>query len=54
MVLIDNEDSIFAFDRDNNVFRIAGVTFPHRKEARHVRDTLIDCEMIIEKVKHQF
>lgn len=51
MVLINDEDEIFAFDRDNNVFRIPDITFPHRKEGRHIKDTLVDTEMIIEKVK---
>ncbi|VDN17213.1 unnamed protein product [Gongylonema pulchrum] len=51
MVLVDDENSIYAFDRDNNVFKICGITFPHRKEPRHVRNTLLDCEMIIDKVK---
>lgn len=50
MVLIDDEDSIYAFDRDNSVFRISGISFPHRKESRHIQNTLLDCEMIIEKV----
>lgn len=50
MVLIDDEDSVFAFDRDNNVFRIPFLYFPHRKEKRHIRHTLLDCEMIIDKV----
>ncbi|VDK53935.1 unnamed protein product [Anisakis simplex] len=50
MVLINDEDEIYAFDRDNNVFRIPSITFPHRKESRHLRDTLIDAEVIIDKV----
>ncbi|TKR60943.1 hypothetical protein L596_028124 [Steinernema carpocapsae] len=51
LVLINGEDEIFAFDRDNNVFQLP-LTFPHRKENRHVADTLVDCEMILDKVKH--
>ncbi|EFO19544.1 hypothetical protein LOAG_08948 [Loa loa] len=51
MVLIDDEDSIYAFDRNNHVFKISCITFPHKKEFRHIQNTLLDCEMIIEKVK---
>lgn len=51
MVLIDDEDSIYAFDRNNNVFKISCIIFPHKKEFRHIRNTLLDCEMIIEKVQ---
>uniref|UniRef100_A0A915BLY8 mRNA-capping enzyme n=1 Tax=Parascaris univalens TaxID=6257 RepID=A0A915BLY8_PARUN len=50
MMLINDEDEIYAFDRDNNVFRIPSISFPHRKEARHIRDTLVDTEVIIDKV----
>ncbi|KHN80906.1 mRNA-capping enzyme [Toxocara canis] len=50
MVLINDDDEVYAFDRDNNVFRIPSVTFPHRKESRHIKDTLIDTEIIIDKV----
>uniref|UniRef100_A0A915PZ12 mRNA-capping enzyme n=1 Tax=Setaria digitata TaxID=48799 RepID=A0A915PZ12_9BILA len=51
MVLIDDEDSIYAFDRNNHIFKISCITFPHKKEFRHIQNTLVDCEMIIEKVK---
>lgn len=51
MVLIDDEDSIYAFDRNNNVFKLSCITFPHKKEFRHIQNTLLDCEMIIEKVQ---
>ncbi|VDD90364.1 unnamed protein product [Enterobius vermicularis] len=51
LVLINGEDKIFAFDRDNNVFRIPNVTFLSAHEDRHLRATLVDAEMIIDKVK---
>lgn len=50
LVLIKDEDQIYAFDRDNNVFELNGISFPHRKHDRHVRDTLVDAEMIIEHI----
>lgn len=50
-MLINGEDKIFAFDRDNNVFRIPNVTFLSAHEDRHLRATLVDAEMIIDKVK---
>ncbi|KAK0410615.1 hypothetical protein QR680_005235 [Steinernema hermaphroditum] len=50
LVLIHGEGEVFAFDRDNNVFQLP-ISFPHRKEERHVSDTLCDCEMIIDNNK---
>ncbi|CEF63181.1 mRNA-capping enzyme [Strongyloides ratti] len=49
LVLIKDEDEIYAFDRDNNVFKINNLYFPHRKEIRHIKDTLVDTEIIMEK-----
>lgn len=51
LVLINGEEKIFAFDRDNNVFRIPDVTFLSAHEDRHLKSTLVDAEMIIDKVK---
>lgn len=42
MMLIDNEDEVYFFDRDHCVFKVHGLKFPHRKERRHLKDTLID------------
>jgi mRNA-capping enzyme len=50
LVLIKDEDQVYAFDRDNNVFELNGISFPHRKHDRHICDTLIDSEMIIEHI----
>lgn len=41
-MLIDKEDEVYFFDRDHCIFRVDGLRFPHRKEHRHLRDTLID------------
>lgn len=53
MVLIEGENEVYAFDRDNSVFRIPNVTFLNRKSGRHLKNTLVDAEMIIEKVKDE-
>lgn len=50
LVLIKDEDQIYAFDRDNNVFELGGISFPHRKLNRHITNTLVDAEMIIEHI----
>lgn len=52
-MLIKDKGQIYAFDRDNNVFEIPNLHFPHRKGERHVRNTLVDAEMIIEHVKSE-
>lgn len=53
MVYICDKDEIYAFDRDNEVFLIQGLTFPHRKHPRHIVNTLVDSEMIIDHVKDE-
>ncbi|PAV67098.1 hypothetical protein WR25_24634 isoform B [Diploscapter pachys] len=50
LVYIADENNIYAFDRDNEVFQIKGISFPHRKEPRHVQNTLVDTEMIIDVI----
>lgn len=43
MMLIDGEDEVYFFDRDHNVFKVHGLTFPQRKDlGRHLKDTLLD------------
>ena len=43
MMLIDGEDDVYFFDRDNNVFKVKGIRFVHKKNLqRHLRATLID------------
>lgn len=42
-MLIDGENELYFLDRDNNVFHIEGVRFPHRKDFnRHLVNTLVD------------
>ncbi|KJH53399.1 mRNA capping enzyme, catalytic domain protein [Dictyocaulus viviparus] len=53
MVYICDENEIYAFDRDNEVFLIQGLSFPHRKHPRHIVNTLVDAEMIIDHVKDE-
>ncbi|XP_018568622.1 mRNA-capping enzyme [Anoplophora glabripennis] len=51
MMLIDGEDEVYFFDRDHNIFKVDGVRFVHRKDIRrHLKDTLLDGEMVIDKV----
>lgn len=42
LMLIDGESEVYMFDRDNNVFHVSGLTFPYRKEDRHIVGTLVD------------
>nr|XP_018906582.1 PREDICTED: mRNA-capping enzyme [Bemisia tabaci] len=54
MMLIDGPDHIFFADRDNSIFQVHGVQFFHRKEPdRHLSSTLLDGEMVIDKVGGQ-
>lgn len=52
MMLIHQEKEIYFFDRDNSCFRIDGLKFPQTKElTKHIKNTLLDGEMVIDKVK---
>lgn len=42
MMLIQGDGEVFFLDRDNNVFQVKGLTFPHPQEPRILRDTLLD------------
>lgn len=43
MMLIDGEDDVYFFDRDDNVFKVNGLRFVHKKDLRrHLTATLID------------
>lgn len=54
MMLIDGPNDIYFIDRDNCVFKIEGLTFPRRKEPdRHITETLVDGEMIIDLVNNE-
>ncbi|XP_076456794.1 mRNA-capping enzyme-like [Babylonia areolata] len=52
LMLIDGKDRVYMIDRDNAVFHIPGLEFPRRKDLNaHVENTLVDGEMILDKVE---
>ncbi|XP_048350587.1 mRNA-capping enzyme isoform X1 [Sphaerodactylus townsendi] len=54
MMLIDGKDEVYMVDRDNSVFHVSNLEFPFRKDLRiHLENTLLDGEMIIDKVNGQ-
>jgi len=54
MMLIDGADEIYFADRDNCIFKVSGLTFLHRKnQTKHIANTLLDGEMVIDVVKGQ-
>uniref|UniRef100_A0A8C9TD69 mRNA-capping enzyme n=1 Tax=Scleropages formosus TaxID=113540 RepID=A0A8C9TD69_SCLFO len=54
MMLIDGKNEVYMIDRDNSVFHIANLEFPFRKDLRaHLSNTLLDGEMIVDKVNGQ-
>ncbi|KAM6954379.1 mRNA-capping enzyme [Aplochiton taeniatus] len=54
MMLIDGKNEVYMVDRDNSIFHIATLEFPFRKDPRvHLSNTLLDGEMIIDKVNGQ-
>lgn len=51
MMLIHKENEVYFFDRDNACFQVTGMRFPcHEDLNTHICDTLIDGEMVIDKV----
>uniref|UniRef100_A0A182WAC7 mRNA-capping enzyme n=1 Tax=Anopheles minimus TaxID=112268 RepID=A0A182WAC7_9DIPT len=49
MMLIHREGEIYFFDRDNSVFAVKGMRFPSLLDPnRHITDTLVDGEMVID------
>lgn len=51
MMLIDDENKIFMFDRNHNVFQIQHLRFPKDAECtRHLTNTLVDGELVIDDV----
>lgn len=51
MMLILKENEVYFFDRDNACFQVTGMRFPcHEELNTHIYDTLIDGEMVIDKV----
>lgn len=54
MMLIDGKNEVYMVDRDNSIFHIDNLEFPFRKDLRvHLANTLLDGEMIIDKVNGQ-
>ncbi|XP_063299635.1 mRNA-capping enzyme isoform X2 [Pelobates fuscus] len=54
MMLIDGKNEVYMIDRDNSVFHVSNLEFPFRKNPRlHLSNTLLDGEMIVDKVKGQ-
>ncbi|XP_043922911.1 mRNA-capping enzyme [Protopterus annectens] len=54
MMLINKKNEVYMIDRDNSVFRVDNLEFPFRKDLHvHLTNTLLDGEMIIDKVKGQ-
>lgn len=52
MMLIHQEREIYFFDRDNSCFKVDGLKFPQMKDlTKHIKNTLLDGEMVIDKVK---
>ncbi|XP_066584331.1 mRNA-capping enzyme [Prorops nasuta] len=50
MMLIQGDGDIYFADRDNSIFQVNGLSFPHHDDAtRCLRDTLLDGEMVIDK-----
>jgi len=43
MMFIQEEKKIYFIDRDNNVFQISGLSFPHPEEkTKYLGETLMD------------
>ncbi|CAH2066083.1 unnamed protein product, partial [Iphiclides podalirius] len=49
MMLIDGEDRVFMVDRDNCIFKVNGLKFLHNKTMHHLKNTLLDGEMVEDK-----
>ncbi|XP_034936399.1 mRNA-capping enzyme-like [Chelonus insularis] len=51
MMLIQADNEVFFIDRNNSVFQVSGLKFPHPRDlSRSLKDTLLDSEMVIDKV----
>lgn len=52
MMLVDGVNEVYMIDRDNSVFHVPHLEFPRRKDLNsHIRQTLMDGEMILDKVE---
>ncbi|XP_034937783.1 mRNA-capping enzyme-like [Chelonus insularis] len=51
MMFIRTDKEVFFIDRDNSVFQVSGLEFPHPRDLpRTLKDTLLDGEMVIDIV----
>lgn len=51
MMLIDKENEVYFFDRDNSCFKVDRIHFLRRENLhQHLENTLLDGEMVIDKV----
>lgn len=53
MMLINDQDEIYFFDRDNSCFRVEGMSFLKRDLKTPLKNTLVDGEMVIDKHQGQ-
>lgn len=54
LMLIDGPNHVYMIDRDNAVFHVPRLEFPRRKDpSGHLHNTLVDGEMILDKVKEE-
>jgi len=54
MMLIEDENKIYMFDRDNTVFKIDSLPFPlDRDYTRHLKNTLVDGEFVMDNANGQ-
>ncbi|XP_055842507.1 mRNA-capping enzyme [Episyrphus balteatus] len=54
MMLINKKDEVYFFDRNHSCFQVDNVSFPQRENLMEgVYDTLLDGEMVIDKVQGQ-
>lgn len=52
MMMVQADGEVYFVDRDNSVFQVSGLSFPHKADrSRCLRDTLLDGEMVIDKDK---
>ncbi|XP_071804447.1 mRNA-capping enzyme-like [Asterias amurensis] len=50
MMLIEGPNRVYMVDRDNVIFCIKDLIFPRRKEEGHLSETLLDGEMVVDRV----
>lgn len=53
MLYIRDRNQVYCIDRDNNVFLVKNLTFPHKNDLKcHVTGTLLDGEMVLDKLEN--